>query len=90
MIVAAKVDANQKEIVKKLRMYPGVSVHHAHQLKKFCDLVVGFRGANYLFEIKKNKKQKLTEGEKEFQEKWRGQVNTVDSAEEILKIIGLC
>jgi len=85
----AKPDGNQTEIVTQLRRIPGITVHHVHQLKKFCDIIVGFRGRNYLFELKIDKKKKLTSGEKNFQEEWAGQVNTVSSVGEILIILGI-
>jgi hypothetical protein len=85
----AKPDGNQTEIVTQLRRIPGITVHYVHQLKNFCDILVGYRGRNYLFEIKKDQKKKLTPGEKKFQEEWTGQVNTVSSVEDILLILGI-
>ena len=87
MLRSAKIDSNQKEIVRQLRCIPHISVYSTAQLKKFCDIVVGYCGRNYLFEIKKDKKSKLTDGESKFQDGWKGQVNIVTSVDEILKII---
>jgi hypothetical protein len=89
MLTKAKIDSNHADIVKQLRSIPGVSVHSVAQLKNFCDIIVGVRGKNYLFEIKKDNKSKLTEGEEKFQKSWFGNVHTVSSCEQILKIIGL-
>ena len=44
---AARVDSNQKEIVKTLRSIPGVKVEPGHD-----DILVGYRGVTYWFEIK--------------------------------------
>jgi len=82
----AKVDINQPEIVKKLREY-GCTVQHSHELRGFIDIVVGFKGRNYLFEIKVSTKNKLTEKEKEFFSIWTGQVDIIYCAEDAIKII---
>ncbi len=46
--LAAKVDDNQAEIVSQLRSLPGVSVEPGHD-----DILVGYRGITYWFEIKR-------------------------------------
>ena len=67
----ARVDANQKKIVSKIRE-AGCSVLHTHQLGKGApDIIVGYAGNNYLIEIKDGDKplaqQKLTPDEIKFQ-----------------------
>ena len=48
----ARVDANQPSIVEDLRKL-GASVLHIHMVARNSpDIVVGYRGKNYLFEIK--------------------------------------
>jgi hypothetical protein len=89
MITKAKIDSNHAQIVKDLKCIPGVSVHSVAQLKRFCDIVVGFRGKNYLFEIKKNKKSKLTDGEKVFSDHWTGQINVITCTSDALYIMGI-
>lgn len=89
MIRAAKIDTNQTEIVAQLRKIPGVSVRSVAQLKGFCDIIVGYKYQNFLFEIKKTEKSGLTYKEKLFQSRWRGQVKTVTNVEQILKVIGI-
>jgi hypothetical protein len=81
-----KVDTNHTEIVKQLRQYPNISVKDTHILKGFVDIIVGYKGFNYLIEIKFGK-GKLTEDEIKFQEPWKGQVDICRSVEEILKLI---
>lgn len=88
---AAKVDINQKEIVKAIRKV-GYSVSHTHQIGQgFPDIIVGARGLNYLFEIKNGEKspskRALTDDEKLFHETWKGQINIVTTFEEILRIV---
>jgi len=89
-----RTDANQTEIVKDLRRSNlAASVAITSSLGNgFCDIVVGFRGRNYLIEIKdENKppsKRKLTEPEKEFHDAWRGQIDVAKNLDEVLVIIG--
>ena len=83
----ARVDANQKEIVKALRA-AGASVQHLHTVGKGCpDLLVGFRWQNFLFEVK-YEEGSLTKAESEWIGEWYGQVEVIDSAEMALEIIG--
>jgi hypothetical protein len=58
----AKVDVNQPQIVKQIRVLGGY-VLHTHQLKNAFDILVGYNGKLYVIEIKKDAKGKLTEGE---------------------------
>ena len=88
MIFPKRTDLNQKKIVTALRKKLNCSVYVTHdQHNGFPDIVVGFKGKNFLFEIKKSEKCKLTKHQVVFHQKWTGQINTVISFEEILKII---
>lgn len=87
-----RVDANQKQIINSLRMIPSISVFPTHMVGKgFPDIVVGYKGKNYLFEIKddaKTKSQtKLTQAEEKFHSAWSGQVDTIKTIEQILSIL---
>ena len=89
---AARIDDNQNEIVKALRNV-GASVAITSQMGKgFPDIVVGYRGLNFLFEIKDGNKvpskRKLTDDEVQFFGNWHGQVDIVESIDDALKIIG--
>lgn len=91
MRLRARVDENQKQIVKALRKV-GYSVLHLHKLGKGApDILVGAKGQNFLFEIKNDKKCKsqrvLTEDEETFHLEWCGQVSVVTTAQEIINII---
>lgn len=84
-----KVDANQKQIVDALRKVPGITVFSTHTIGKGVpDIVVGYCGLNYLFEIKDGAKppsqQKLTPMEETFFENWKGQVNVATCIEDII------
>jgi len=87
---AARTDDNQTEVIKGLRMI-GVTVKPVHTVKGFVDIIAGYKGQNFLFEIKDSRKvksaRKLTEKEREFQEQWRGSVHTIHSWDEAWQII---
>lgn len=86
---AARVDENQAEIVECLREIPECSVALLSAVGGgIPDVLVGYRGANFLFEIKNPKKpkadQELTDDQKKFHATWRGQVRKVHSLKEIV------
>lgn len=88
---AARIDANQKEIVQALRK-AGAGVLSLAQLGKSCpDLLIGHRNQNLLFEIKDGDKppsqRKLRPGQRIFQISWPGQIAVVTSVDEALEII---
>jgi len=86
----ARVDTNQTEIVKQLRLL-GCTVLHVHQLKGCFDILVGYRGRNFAFEIKDPNqppsKRKLTAGEQKFFDSWKGQVNVIETYEYAVQIM---
>lgn len=90
---AARVDANQPQIVDRLRAL-GCSVASTAALGQgFPDIVVGYRGSNYLFEIKdpakKPSERRLTPAESLFHRSWGGQVDTIHTWEDVCEIIGM-
>ena len=83
-----RVDANQAEIVDDLRKV-GASVGLLHEVGHGCpDILVGFRGANYLIEIK-TEQGKLNHAQIHWQFAWQGQVGVAHTSEEALRIIGV-
>lgn len=91
---AARIDGNQKQIVKELRQIPGCLVTSTAGVGKgFPDIVVGYQGMNYLFEIKDPEKppnkRRLTKHEHEFHEAWTGQVSVIHTTEEAMEIMGI-
>lgn len=84
MRTRARKDTNQEAIVKALREV-GASVFVTNN-KSLPDLVVGFRGVNYLMEVK-NEKGKLTPDQIDFFHTWEGQVVTVRTPEFALDYI---
>ena len=87
---AAKVDNNQSAIVQALRS-AGCTVLHLHSVGMGApDLLVGFRGANYLIEVKSlrtRKKPHLLEAQKRWHESWKGQAAVVTSPWEAIKVV---
>jgi hypothetical protein len=86
-----RVDKNQKRLVKELRLL-GISVLHLHTLGSGApDILCGFCGKNYLFEIKDPdkppSKRKLTPDEEMFHNTWCGQVRVVMSLHDILGVL---
>ena len=77
-----RADQNQNEIVKLLRQIPGVTVEKGHD-----DILVGYKGITYWFEIKRDGKASLTRSEELRKEGWRGHYSVVWSLEQILKEI---
>ena len=89
---AARIDANQNEIVRYLRTIPGCTVAITSMVGNgFPDIVVGYQGSNYLLEIKDSakppSKQLLTPAENKFHNTWRGQVDIVKTFEECLEVM---
>ena len=90
---ARKIDANQNEIVKKLRKH-GCSVAVTSALGHgFPDLLVGYNGVNYLIELKDGSKppsqRNLTPLECEFISTWRGLISVCIDFESIIKLCGI-
>ncbi len=87
----AKVDANQKEIVKALRDL-GCSVQSLATVGKGVpDLLVGFKNINYLFEVKDGSKPKsarrLTDDQVVWHSNWVGSVYVIESIDDAILIL---
>lgn len=92
MVRFGRVDANQKTIVAWLREIPGVSVHILSDAGDgFPDLVIGYRGVNYLVELKDGAKsksaQKLTPDQVEWHLVWNGQKAVCNCLGDILELL---
>ena len=89
---AARIDANQEAIVAALRA-AGASVQLLSAVGKGCpDLLVGFRGLNWLMECKDGSKtagnRPLTSDQKDWMKTWRGSVVVVLHPTDALHVIG--
>jgi len=90
---ASKVDENQKAVVSALRS-SGATVTLLHAVGGGCpDLLAGYRGGNYLIEVKDGSKppsaRKMTDPQVEFHRDWRGQVCVVTNPIEALAALGI-
>lgn len=89
---AAKVDRNQAEIVAALRAV-GATVQPLHAVGQGCpDLLVGYRGKNYLIEVKDWKAsasdRQLNARQVEWHDGWKGTVVKIETVEGALAVIG--
>lgn len=90
---AAKTDTNQAGIVKDLRAIPGVEVDLNHN-----DILVGFRGVTYWFEVKNPDKvgkdgkiipSAIRDSQVKLLDTWTGHYELVWSLEQILRRLGI-
>lgn len=82
-------DLTEPEIVAALRQVPGITVF---RLDQPADLLCGFRGRNYLLEVKTPTRKggpprRLTPAEAEFFEGWTGQASVVTTPEGALRVV---
>lgn len=88
---AAKVDANHRALVDALRRLGASVVSLAAVGRGVPDLLVGWRGRNFLLEVKDGDKapsrRRLTPDELAFQDAWRGQVATVENLDGALALL---
>ena len=89
MRYAKRTDDNHRDVVDEFReVMPDATVFDASGAGNgFPDLVIGWQGRNYLFEVKDPEKcpsaRSLTDAQKDFHIGWQGQVTVVHSAAEI-------
>jgi Holliday junction resolvase len=85
---AARVDANQEQIVSALRA-AGATVQSLASVGKGCpDLLVSHDGSMYLMECKTgNKKQNAAQ--LEWERNWQSYVYVVRKADDALRVIGV-
>ena len=85
---AAKVDANQSEIVRAWRDV-GATVQLLHTVGHGCpDALVGYQGINYVAEIK-TETGRLNSRERRWHDEWHGQKAIVRTVREGLAMLGL-
>lgn len=87
---AARIDKNHKKIVDGLKAV-GATVQSMASLGKGCpDILVGYHGLNFVFEIKNPDASGagLTAWEADWMNRWRGQKDIVWTLDEALEIIG--
>lgn len=89
--MAHSIDANHNEIANALRA-AGCDVESLAAVgRNIPDQLVGYRGLNFLLEVK-TEKGKLTEGQKRFHHTeygWKGQKAVVRSVDEAFRVVGI-
>lgn len=86
MRYAARVDANQTQIVSALR----AAGAYVWIIGLPVDLLVGYKGHTFLVEIKDGSKKRLTKLQADFFENWSGStLCRVDNPEAALRMIGV-
>jgi hypothetical protein len=83
---AARVDANQKQIVSALR----AAGAYVWIIGLPVDLLVGYKNHTFLVEIKTDSKKRLTKLQDDFFENWSGStLARIDSPEAAIRMIGV-
>jgi hypothetical protein len=86
MRYAARVDANQMQIVSALR----AAGAYVWVIGLPVDLLVGYKSHTFLVEIKTDSKKRLTKLQTDFFENWSGStLSRIDSPEAALRMIGV-
>ena len=85
-----RVDTNQKELVTQLRKIGATVSILSNVGGGVPDIIVGYKGVNYLFEIKDGDKppsqRKLTPDESKFFDTWQGNCHIVLDINQCLAI----
>ena len=94
---ARKKDDNHDEIVDEFKRL-GCGVKDVHNLPDFVDIIICYKSATVMVEIKDGAKpasaRKLTSGEKKFSDDWIAKggkwacIETIEQANELVKSIG--
>ena len=83
---AARVDANQEQIVSALR----AAGAYVWIIGLPVDLLVGYKGHTFLVEVKSTSKKRLTSLQADFFESWGGStLARIDCPEAALRMIGV-
>jgi len=83
---AARIDANQAQIVSALR----AAGAYVWIISLPVDLLVGYKGHTFLVEIKTDAKKRLTALQADFFNNWSGStLARIDSPEAALRMIGV-
>ena len=88
-----RLDANQRAIVRDLRKI-GCKVESTASLGEGRpDIIVGYRGELYWFEIKNPNqppsKRELTPDERRFHWEWEGYIDVIETFEDAMRVMGI-
>lgn len=81
---AQKTDKNQQDILDQIRKVPGLKAEAGHD-----DILVGYKGLTYWFEIKTGPKADIRDSQTKLLNEWTGHYQIVWSVEQILETIGV-
>ncbi len=92
MAHAKRVDANHKAMVAHIRRLPGATVLDLSAVGHGCgDILVGWKGKNYMIEIKDGDKppsrRKLTKDQEYFHAQWSGQIAVIKNVDELWALL---
>jgi len=86
-----RVDGNQKQITKELRLNGATVAILSNVGGGVPDIAVGYKGHNFLFEIKDGaqppSKRKLTADEGAWFEMWKGNCQIITTSEQAFEIM---
>jgi hypothetical protein len=90
---AARIDGNQGDIVDAL-LAAGASVQSLAAVGAGCvDILAGYRGVNYLIEVKDPTQaacdRRLTPMQKKWHAEWQGRAHLVETVDQALMVIGV-
>jgi phosphoserine phosphatase len=86
MRYAARVDANQEQVVSALR----AAGAYVWIISLPVDLLVGYQGHTFLMEVKDGSKKRLTKLQEDFFQNWTGStLCRVDGPESALRALGV-
>ena len=88
-LTAKRIDSNQKLIVQGLRAI-GCTIQDLSQVGRGTpDILCGYKGKNYLFEIKNasDRAPRLTPSEERWIRGWNGQVGVITSVLDAIAIV---
>lgn len=81
-----RVDSNHHELVQAARGIGASVLSLANLGNGAPDLLIGFRGKNYLVEVK-TERGKMTADEMQFMVTWNGQNNIVRTCDQLLDLL---
>lgn len=88
---AARKDTNQSEIENALKKIGATYMDTSSVGRGFPDLVVGFRGRNYLIEVKDGEKcpsqRRLTKAQLKFHSYWQSDIFVIKDISELLSVL---
>lgn len=81
-------DGNTDTIAKMVRKVPGASIKLVGNLIDEFDAIIGYRGRNYLIELKNpDTSHGVTDSQRKFQAKWNGQYAVIETEADMMALL---